>query len=330
MPSTLGVSKHQPGIGRARAWMRRCAIGLLISVAAIALAYLLVGHTVIDVLYEGSTGTRLDDTIARQDLHPLEHYYDLADRRVLKASVTLGLLAWGLLGVSCASSRRVLVLFLATDALFILLACLHGATTGLLYGSTDGFLGTNWALGIEWGYAETFQYAKEFGIVVVSLMLFLRQPRMLSLGWLALFLYILLDDALQIHERVGQSVAQALETSWVLADHVTSAFFGLLILVLLGLGYHSAPSWLRRASWPLWGLVATLVLFGVVVDTINQVADTSVPVLFWLGHVVEEAGEMVTISLIAWYVHRLATAWRGSEGRVAEHRAGSLELTGRL
>lgn len=43
----------------------------------------------------------------------------------------MGLLAWGLLGLSCAASTRVLVLFLATDLVFLLLECLYGFTAGL-------------------------------------------------------------------------------------------------------------------------------------------------------------------------------------------------------
>jgi hypothetical protein len=296
MPNTQRGA-YRLGVGRAKAWIRRGAIGLLISGSAIALGYVLVGHTVIRVLYEGSTGTRLDGIIAGQHSHPIEHYYALADRRVL----ALGLLAWGLLGLSWASSTWVLVLLLSTDVLFILLECLYGATAG--------FAESSWWLGKDWGYAETFQYGKELGIVVVFFLFFLRHPHILSLGWQVLFLYLLLDDSLQVHERVGGSVARLLQTSWVFTDHVASAFFGSLILSLLILGYRSAPSCLRRVSWPFVGLFATLVLFGVVLDTIHQVIGRSVSILFRIGYLVEEAGEMVTISVIAWYVHRLTTEW---------------------
>jgi hypothetical protein len=313
MPDTRGEPRYRLDVGRAKARIRLCAIGLLISGGAIALAYVLVGHTVIQVLYEGSTGTWLDGIIEGQHIHPVEHYYALADRRVLEASVTLGVLVWVLLGLSCASSTWVLVLFLSTDVLFILLECLYGATAG--------FPSSNWWLGRDWGYAERFQYAKELGIVVVFSLFFLRHPHTLSLGWQVLFLYLLLDDAMQIHERVGESVARLLHTSWVFTDHVASVFFGSLILSLLGLGYRSAPSWLRRVSWPLFGLLITLVLFGVVLDTIHQVIARSAPTFFRIGYVVEEAGEMVTISVMAWYVHRL-TGWPHSSPKPPHKREG--------
>ena len=249
----------------------------------------------------GSTGTWLDRIIAGQHIHPIEHYYAVADRHVLKDTVALGLLSWGLLSLSCASSTWVLGLLLSTDVLFILFECLYGATAG--------FPPSDWWLGQDWGYAEMFQYAKELGITIVFFLFFLRYPHILSLGWQVLFLYLLLDDALQIHERVGESVAGFLHTSWEFTDHVATAFFGSLILSLLSLGYYSAPSLLRRVSWPLVGLCIALALFGVFLDTIHQVIGRSVPVLFRTGYIVEEAGEMVTISVIAWYVHRLVTGW---------------------
>jgi hypothetical protein len=319
MPNTHGELRYRLDVGRAQAWIRWCAIGLLISGGAIALGYVLVGHTVIHVLYEGSTGTWLDGIITGQHRHPIEHYYTVADRHILKGSVALGLLAWVLLGLSCASSTWVLVVLLSTDVLFILLECLYGATAG--------FPESDWWLGQDWGYAETFQYGKELGIVVVFFLFFLRHPHILSLGWQVLFLYLLLDDSLQIHERVGRAVARLVHTSWVFTDHVASAIFGSLILSLLSFGYYYAPSWFKRVSWPLFGLFTTLVLFGVVLDTVHQVIGRSVPLLFRIGYVMEEAGEMVTFSLIAWYVHRLATEGphhvpsslvtteRGDEGR---------------
>ena len=287
-------------VSQVMSWIGRSALGLFISAGAIALGYAVAGHTAIDVLYDGSTGTWLDGIIVGQQRHPVEHYYALADARVLKVSVAMGLLAWGLLALSCAASTRVLVLFLATDLVFLLLECLYGFTAGLPL--------SDWWLGRDWGYAEMFQYAKELGIVVVFFLFFLRHPHVLTLGWQLLFLYLLLDDSQQIHERVGVFVGGLLDTSWVFTDHVASAFFGSVILGLLSLGYRSAPAWMREVSWPLLGLVVALAVFGVVLDTLHQVVDRSMPILFKIGYPVEEAGEMVSISLIAWYVHRLATA----------------------
>jgi hypothetical protein len=290
---------HDRSNRHASAWIRRSAIGLCIAMVAIALGYVLVGHILVQMLYEGSTGTRLDRLIAGQDSHPIEHYYAFADQHILSTSVSLGLFAWGLFIVSLASSLWVLVLLVSTDALFVLSECLYGATAG--------FPRSDWWLGEDWGYAERFQYAKELSIVIVFSRFVRRHPHLLSLAWLVLFLYLLLDDALQIHEGVGRWVAARLHTAWEFTDHVASVVFGSLILGSLSLGYYRAPAWLRRVSWPLAGSFVVLVAFGVALDILHQRVFAGSPVLFRWGYVAEEAGEMLTISVIAWYVHRLAT-----------------------
>jgi hypothetical protein len=75
-----------------KTWTRWCAIGLFISGSGMALGSALFGHTLIDVLYEGATGTFLDRIITGQHVHPVEHYYAVADQRILTMSVALCLL----------------------------------------------------------------------------------------------------------------------------------------------------------------------------------------------------------------------------------------------
>jgi hypothetical protein len=165
-------------------------------------------------------------------------------------------------------------------------------------------------------YAETFQYIKEFGIAVFFFLFFLRNPYLISLGWQVLLLYILMDDSLQIHERLEKSLAQYFYGSPEVAlrartfgQLAVSAFFGSLILSLLSIGYYYASSALRKVSWHLFGLLIILLLFGIFLDTVHAVIGRSMPRMFGIniGYVVEEGGEMGTISMIAWYVHRLTT-----------------------
>jgi hypothetical protein len=78
---------------QAKQWLRWCVLGLFISGCGLALGYALVGHTVVDSLYQGTTGTWLDGIIIGQHQRPIEHYYALADRRVLKVSAVLALIS---------------------------------------------------------------------------------------------------------------------------------------------------------------------------------------------------------------------------------------------
>jgi hypothetical protein len=294
--------------GQFKVWLRWCAIVLFISACGMALGHALFGHSLVDLLYKGSTGTFLDGIITGQQAHPIEYFYVELDRRVLSWGVRLVLLAWGLLAFSCTSSTLLLVMLLSTDVAFIVLECFYGATAG--------FHLSDFAIGQDWGYAETFQYVKELGIVIFFFLFLLRNPYLVSLGWQILFLYLLLDDALLIHERGGKFIAQhifmAPETMLqgrvrVLSDHAVSVFFGSLILGFLSFGYYYAPKPLRRVSQHLFGLFIILILFGVLLDTVHQGFWALGPNLFKISYVVEEAGEMVMISVIAWYVHRLVT-----------------------
>jgi hypothetical protein len=295
--------------GQVKVWLRGCAIILFISACGMALGHALFGHAMVDLLYKGTTGTFLDGIITGRQAHPIEYFYAELDRRVLRWTVRLCLLTWGLLAFACTSSTLLLVLLLSADVLFVVLE--------YLYGATAGFQPSDFAIGQDWGYAETFQYVKELGIVIFFFRFLLRNPYLVSLGWQILFLYLLLDDALLIHERWGRFLAEHMfmppETAFearafrALSDHAVSAFFGLLILGFLSVGYYRAPQPLKKVSRHLFGLFISLILFGVLLDSMHQVLGAYVPNLFMLGYVLEEAGEMVMISVIAWYVHRLVT-----------------------
>jgi hypothetical protein len=289
---------------QAKKWIRWCAVGLLIGVGGMVLGYALFGHTLVKVLYKGATGTFLDRIIGGQEFHSIGHYYGVVDRGVRKAAVSLCLLAWVLLIISLFSSTRLLVALLSTDMLFILL--------GVIHGSASAALDSNFRLSKEWGYAETFQYTKEFGILVCFFLFFVRHLHPICLGWQTCFLYILLDDSWQIHERLGKFLGQYLPTSTLpgirardLGELLVSLSFGSIILSLVGIGYYYADGTLRKISQVLFGLLAVTVLFGVILDLGGRIISHYSVLVGDIFYVVEEGGEMAAVSMIAWYVHRL-------------------------
>ncbi len=77
-----------------------------------------------------------------------------------------------------------------------------------------------------------------------------------------------------------------------------SAFFGLLILILLSIGWYCACSGFRRISWHLLGLLSILVFIRVIFDMVHIMLDPSLQII--LFQVLEEGGEMITISVMAW------------------------------
>src|SRR5215208_3326816 len=88
----------------------------------------------------------------------------------------------------------VLFLLLALDSVFILL--------NVLYLETHLLSDPRFRLSHDGGYAEIFGYLMESCIVLALCALAVRTRQYLYFAWAMLFLYILLDDSLLLHERV--------------------------------------------------------------------------------------------------------------------------------
>src|SRR5918998_5033926 len=99
---------------------------------------------------------------------------------------------------SLFTPSKVLFLLLAIDAIFILLNKIY-LDTNLL--SDDRFL-----LRLDRGYAEIFGYLMGSCTVLVLCALAVRTRQPFYLAWVTLFLYLLVDDILQLHES-GLKVA---------------------------------------------------------------------------------------------------------------------------
>lgn len=292
-------------VRQAQQWMRWCAVGLCITSCGMVLGHTLFTRLFVIVLYEGSTGTFLDGIITGQDIHPIEHYYGVMDQSILNIVTFFCLLSVVLFGGSLSSPTWLLILLLSTDMIFIVL--------GYSYGSFVGWDNSDFNIGKDGGYAETFQYIKEFGMLVSFCLFFLRYRYVINLGWQTLFVYIFLDDSFRIHERVGEAIAQHYSIVPIaglrpqaFGELIVSTFFGLLILSLLSIGYYYAQSGFRRIAGHLVGLLSILVSIGVIFDMVHTLLDPFHQSI--LLEVLEEGGEMLIISVMAWYVYRLTTA----------------------
>ncbi len=119
--------------------------------------------------------------------------------------------------------KGVLLLLLSIDAAFIVLNV-------LLRGEAFNF---NFNIDKDRGYPELFLYGEEALIVLLMALAAVRNRSLLYLCWSLLFLYLLLDDALIIHETLSAVVAQKLGfSSWLglrpedFGEIVVWAFFG--------------------------------------------------------------------------------------------------------
>jgi hypothetical protein len=107
--------------GAIRQRLRWFAAGLFIIGFAMLLFEVSLGRVFVKALYEGATGTFLDQIIEGQYAHPVEHYYALMDGIVLRMVIGIWLLSLGLIGFSSASPGWLLASFLAIDSGFIIL-----------------------------------------------------------------------------------------------------------------------------------------------------------------------------------------------------------------
>ena len=202
-------------------------------------------------------------------------------------------------------STRATTLLLCLLAIDLLFGLLHFLLL------TDLLSSASFSLESDRGYPESYQYMKIL-LAVGLLAAVFRQTRVPAFAsWALLFLYLLIDDAFSIHETVGAHAAAAF--GYLPALGLRAQDFGELTvsatsaaLLLLPLAYFysrgAAPD--RAASRHLLLLLASLAFFGIFVDMLHVAIDAGWKVRFLLG-AIEDGGEMVTMSVMAWYAFLL-------------------------
>lgn len=130
-------------------------------------------------------------------------------------------------------------------------------------------------------------------------------------SWIVTFVFFLLDDALLLHQIVGDQIAYNFGTYLPPDLSLPSRFFelavlaiaGMLLLVVVAWAYLHGPGEFRKVSNDLLLFIAALVFFGIIVDLATAIKLGSAAVLGLV--IVEDAGELVVDSLIVWYVFLL-------------------------
>lgn len=199
------------------------------------------------------------------------------------------------------SSAKLFYLLLATDFAFIIL---H-----VIYAATDLIPSDYFSIERERGYAELFQYIKEYWIGLILVILAVKWRSILCLIWSLLFFYLLLDDSLGIHENLGGVISQQLAFSPAFnlrakdfGELLVSASIGLFFLIAIAVTYRFGDRIPREISRYLIVMLFALALFGIVGDLLHMAFDGSFLKPF-LG-LVEDGGEMIVMSVIAWFVFK--------------------------
>ena len=197
---------------------------------------------------------------------------------------------------SRADARRAFILgagLLLVDVVFILLdVLLH---KGVLHDQ-------RFAITRERGFGEWLQYAKMLGLVVM--LLSVCRTNTAASVWAGLFAYLLVDDAFEVHERVGAAIAPLMalpqvgsvrpgQLAELLVFGVVGVAFVMALAVVLRRGHPNA----RGLSMTLAIPFALLAFFGSAMDLAHSMLRGHG--FYYTGGLVEDGGEMVSMSVLA-------------------------------
>jgi hypothetical protein len=216
-------------------------------------------------------------------------------------------------------AAAVLALMLCADAVLLLLHLVNGQlglpVVRMLSITVDG------------GYAELFQYLKFFWVCLLLAALCTRTA--LSRTWplVLLFAYVLLDDSLQIHERLGTWLAAGWSFELPgalrakdLGELMVSAAVGLTLLPLLVWAYWGSGRSGRCHLLDVMSLFVMLAGFGIGVDLLHMALlrdDGWGNLVFAM---LEDGGEMVAASMLLgycfWRLQQRETPLVGLVGRL--------------
>lgn len=190
-----------------------------------------------------------------------------------------------------------LALLLLADALWALVFVAHFHVAA--------FASDRWDLSLEGSYAEWYGHVIEAAIVVVLLALFRRHGQFHYLAWAATFLYVGIDDTIQIHEHAGVDLVRLLgghdsqfgirhqDIGELLSWAVAGAIFGYVLWRTWRTGSADA----KADGLQLAGAFGLLLFCGMFLDTVDRVIDTGWHQILRLMVIAEDGGELVALSL---------------------------------
>lgn len=197
-----------------------------------------------------------------------------------------------------------LILLIATDLIFCGVEILYSLEYAGNY---------RYSLTADRGYAEVYGYIKFFWIIIGLLWLALQEYQSIFIVAALLFLYFLIDDAMKVHETVGDDIAEWLDFSATLGlrakdfgEVIVSASIGLFFILTGFLSYRYSNYFARRIGLYLLIGIFALAFFGIIIDLVHQMVS---PEYFWTNTflvILEDGGELIVVSVICWFVYSLA------------------------
>ena len=199
------------------------------------------------------------------------------------------------------TARILLLLLVAADLAFIFL---H-----VLYIETSLLRGRPFSLEADNGLPEAFQYVKQFWVALCMAAMFRRTREVVYIGWMLVFTFLLLDDAFQFHERIGEWLGQRYALPVVFGlrpDDIGELLFAAIVggaaAVLIGLCVWRGDADARIISRDMIILVLILAGLGVGLDLLHVITYFKAPLLAQFLLIVEDGGEMLAVSAMVAYM----------------------------
>ena len=198
-----------------------------------------------------------------------------------------------------------LMLMISADCLLILLHTLHRLffRFNIHFPSLEN---RSFSLETDLGIAESFQYIKEFWMIILVLIFIwkYKESIILYVSWSFLFAYLLLDDMLSIHDQLAPLWVEEYQLGTIASVNVgeltITAVVGMFFCVVLSLNYIRAGRLARVHSRYFMLFVVVLAGFGVGFDIIHSFfSHSSIPVIEILA-IIEESGELFVMSFSVW------------------------------
>lgn len=196
-----------------------------------------------------------------------------------------------------------LLLLLAADGVLICLSTYHlGAERGH----------PHFGLDTERGYAEFFQDIKALWAAMLFAILLFSKKQLIFGVAMFLFSYLLIDDAMRVHEQVGLLLVEPLGISSAfglrasdIGELLFSLSVGTLVIALGMVGYKVGDATAKRVAIHLLIGCFLLGFFGIAVDMAHVMIGQGTHAIDVLFITIEDGGELVMFSFFAWYAYGL-------------------------
>ena len=159
------------------------------------------------------------------------------------------------------------------------------------------------------GFAEVFQYIKEFWIVLLLILGYWQRKNMVFFGWALFFSYLLLDDFLSIHEIVGAIIGNLWYFPNILnlqgsdlGEIIFLATVGIIFLTSIGYSHAQSKYRDRKHSNFLIFFLLALMIPAVILDVVHAAVDNN-RFLYLVFSLLEDGGEHIVMSLTLAFVY---------------------------